>query len=399
VARRARKETSGRWLKLAVISVPAAACAAIVMAALVEVGVRATWDPKRGTPGFYVADPIRGQRLGAGYNGWFAGVPVQINRLGFRDPREYSLQKKANTFRILVMGDSVTFGHGAVFLTTYPYLLEQQLVAWNPAIDWQVWNLGVPGYNTRQELLYLKEVAPTFQPDLVILGFFPNDVTDNAPVPEATTMARAMSRVTSWTRAHWWSLEFYKRTYLTLIWKLTAREEVKRRFEQLAAEDSLSAPAGALSDEADQQLTPFDRLTGEQLAALRCPTGSKSGPQGSEDLQRDPQWPAFVEAVGELQALHKSGAVHLVFFLNMAPPTCPDGDFFYEGGIRYVNQVVLDLFRRGAPAVSPLEAFFPLRPSQMPRAGGHSLGNANWVKAQVLFQYLREHVLPGRVPH
>jgi hypothetical protein len=30
----------------------------------------------------------------------------------------------------------------------------------------------------------------------------------------------------------------------------------------------------------------------------------------------------------------------------------------------------------------------------MPLASGHSLGNANAVKADVLFEYLRDHVLP-----
>ena len=86
------------------------------------------------------------------YDGWFAGVPVRINNLGFRDPREYPLEKPPGTFRILVLGDSVTFGHGSLYETTYPYLLEQRLKQWRPSVNWQVWNLGVPGYNTRQEL-------------------------------------------------------------------------------------------------------------------------------------------------------------------------------------------------------------------------------------------------------
>ena len=86
----------------------------------------------RGTPGFFVSDPTRGQRLAAGYDGWFAGVPVRINALGFRDSRDYAIEKAPDTFRILVLGDSVTFGHGAMFEATYPYLLEQRLKALAP---------------------------------------------------------------------------------------------------------------------------------------------------------------------------------------------------------------------------------------------------------------------------
>ena len=63
---------------------------------------------------------MRGQRLAPNYDGWFAGVPVHINGLGFRDARDYALEKGPNTFRILVLGDSVTFGHGSVDEHTYP---------------------------------------------------------------------------------------------------------------------------------------------------------------------------------------------------------------------------------------------------------------------------------------
>ena len=135
---------SHRLRKLLILGLPAALLSVVVAVALIEVWVRVRWDERRGTPGFYVSDAVLGQRLGAGYDGWFAGAPVKINDLGFRDPRNYSLAKTPGTFRILVLGDSVTFGHGAVYETTYPYLLEQRLKQWRPDVEWQVWNLGVP---------------------------------------------------------------------------------------------------------------------------------------------------------------------------------------------------------------------------------------------------------------
>ena len=86
---------------------------------------RATWDPRKARPGFFL-DAMRCAASGSppNYDGWFAGVPVHINSLGFRDRREYRLAKRPNTFRILVLGDSVTFGHGSVSEHTYPCLLE-----------------------------------------------------------------------------------------------------------------------------------------------------------------------------------------------------------------------------------------------------------------------------------
>jgi hypothetical protein len=102
-----------RFRKLIFIALPATIAAMLVAALAIEVFVRLSWDESRGTPGFFVSDPVRGQRLAANYHGWFAGVPAQTNALGFRDSRNYSLEKARNTFRILVLGDSVRFGHVA----------------------------------------------------------------------------------------------------------------------------------------------------------------------------------------------------------------------------------------------------------------------------------------------
>ena len=115
------------WLR---VSIPAAALALALSMALVEVWVRQSWDLKQGTPGFYVMDPQRGQRLGANYDGWFAGVPVHINSLGFRDPKDYDLAKASNTFRILVLISSLAWATAVHAQTAkVPDTLEQRLLA------------------------------------------------------------------------------------------------------------------------------------------------------------------------------------------------------------------------------------------------------------------------------
>lgn len=380
--------------RMVAVSVPSAVVALILAAAAAEVWVRLSWDERRGQPGFYAADPIRGQRLRAGYDGWFSGVPVKINQLGFRDHREYGLAKGPQTFRILVLGDSVTFGHGSVFEGTYPYLLEQQLRQWQPAIDWQVWNLGVPGYNTRQEWAYLQEVAGAFAPDLVVVGFFPNDLVDNRMPPPQGAFRTAASGAASWVRARWYSAEWYRRVYLSARWWVSSAAGNRPPVTPLNTDDRV-VPAGAAVVDADEQkLTPFETLTDAQVASHLCPSGSRPGTEGVENIQRDAGWPHFVSAVRDLQAMHTAGVVRLVFFLNVAPPVCPDGDFFYDGGASSVNRLFLEVMGQGTPAISAFGAFLSLRPSQMPNASGHSLGNANLVKASVLSGYLRESVLP-----
>jgi hypothetical protein len=375
----------------------ALACAfAVIVAAIgVEIWVRRTWDVRRGTPGFYVPDAIRGVRLSESYSGWFAGVPVHINSLGLRDAREYALVKQPNTFRILVLGDSVTFGHGSVYEHTYPYLIEQRLKAWRPDVDWQVWNAAVPGYNTSQELAHLVEVGPRFDPDLVIVGFYENDLLDNRAVPPPTRARRAATAVTAVARRHLWSLEFYRRVYYTVAWRVTSPTAYRRRLEELARGDA-DEPRDATQLEA-QQLTPYDWFSDDLVASRACRVGCTS-PDVIAQMQRDPSFAPWLEAVRGFQSRHREGGYRIVFFLNIVPRRSYEGDFFFDGSTRLLNQFLLRTLGDGTPAVSVHDAFLHVRPSQMPDADGHAFGNANEVKAKVLFEYLRDRVLPDALP-
>ena len=382
----------GPWRKLLAITVPAIGVMAIVMAAAVEVWVRATWEPRKGRPGFFLTDAARGQRLAAGYDGWFAGVPVHINQLELRDQREYDLAKRPNTFRILVLGDSVTFGHGSVAEHTYPYLVEQRLEAWRPDIDWQVWNAAVPGYNTSQELAHLLDVGPRFQPDLVVVGFFENDLIDNRPMASPGVMSKALAGSLSFLRRHVYSLEFYKKAYLTLAWRHSRSDEYRRRVEHLGTEESLLAGVEDASALKQQALTPFDRLSDAQVRDVNCVYGMKPNATLIPAIEHDDGFAAWLAAVRGFQRLHAEGTYRIVFFLNDAPPVCPDGDVFYDGGSKVIDEFYLRLMSEGTPAVSTYDAFLHVRPSQMPNASGHSIGNSNVVKADVLFEFLRDRL-------
>lgn len=385
--------------KLLFLGVPAAACAALLAMLAIEVWVRAAWDERRGTPGFFLSDATRGQRLAAGYDGWFAGVPAKINSLGFRDDREYAVSKAPDTFRILVFGDSVTFGHGARFETTYPYLLEQRLKAWRADVNWEVWNLGVPGYNTRQELAYLQEVGRRFNPDLVVIGFYPNDFTGNEHGPSTGPVSRAAAAVVRALQQHLYSFEFYKRVYLTARWALSRDDDFKRRLEHLQTEAELAIRLESFADAPEQALTAVDYFTDEQVKDYVC----AGKPQVDETLPGElaeriraesPDVKPWLDAVRALQRLAREQAYRIAFFINMAPETCGDDDRFYNGGSLADERILLEVLGDGTPVASSARAFLHYRPSQMPVAAGHSLGNANRVKADVLFGLLQQRVLP-----
>ena len=99
------------------------------------------------------------------------------NEFGFRD-REREYENKGRHYRILVLGDSFTYGAGVKFIEDlYPYRLEERL---NQGLSeegrkFEVINTGLKGLSTAQEFHYLKRKGMLFKPDLLILGFVLND--------------------------------------------------------------------------------------------------------------------------------------------------------------------------------------------------------------------------------
>ena len=380
--------------KIALIALPAGLVAGLLMAVAIEVWVRWSWDATKGVPGFFVTDAARGQRLADNYDGWFAGVPVKTNRFGFRSTRDDRLEKTPNTFRILVLGDSVTFGHGAV--SDYPSLLEVSLKRWRPEVDWQVWNLGVPGYNTAQEFTYLEEVGRRYSPDLVVVGFFLNDIIDNAAPHPPSLAKRAAAGALAFVQRHWYSYEFYKRVVLTLAWRLSTNDAVRQRVESLETEEKLVAASGALADAGRQQITAFD-LAPPGTPPRACPDAMVPSAKDLAEMQQREDWPSFLQAVRAFQAQHAAGAFRVAFFLNIVPPVCPDGDWFYDAR-SLENAYFVQLFGQGTPVVSAYDRFLRSRPSQMPLAEAHAIGNSNQLKADVLFDFLRDSGLVPAAP-
>ena len=96
------------------------------------------------------------------------GVNVKINSKGLRE-YEYEYEKPEDVKRILVLGDSITFGWGVDFEDIYSKVLERKLR------DYQVINTGVGNYNTNMEVVFLNREGLKYEPDLIILGYYIND--------------------------------------------------------------------------------------------------------------------------------------------------------------------------------------------------------------------------------
>ncbi|MGE0151104.1 MAG: SGNH/GDSL hydrolase family protein [Reyranellaceae bacterium] len=119
--------------------------------------------------------------------GHFMGVPVSINALGLRD-RDYTPAKPAGAVRIVMLGDSVTFGWGVRIEDTPSKMVERLLNAGTAAPRYEVINTGVGNYNTVQEVTYFLNRGLQLDPDIVVLNYFINDA-EPTPLRKQSALA------------------------------------------------------------------------------------------------------------------------------------------------------------------------------------------------------------------
>jgi hypothetical protein len=132
-----------------------------------------------------------GWRPREGFKGTEDGQKLTINRRGYRGP-EHPYERTSGRKRVVIVGDSISFGEGVDDERIFSALLE----SWSSKIE--VVNLSVGGYGTDQELIMLEREGLRYHPDVVILGFcLFSDFTDNT-LPSALFDARQPKPYFTW---------------------------------------------------------------------------------------------------------------------------------------------------------------------------------------------------------
>lgn len=93
--------------------------------------------------------------------------------------KEYKLDKESNVYRILLLGDSIAQQNwGAEFL-------EEKLNN-NPILNkkykFEIWNAGVASWDIRRYANYLEYKGIKYNPDMVLIFFWNNDVGSNTAI-------------------------------------------------------------------------------------------------------------------------------------------------------------------------------------------------------------------------
>jgi len=105
-------------------------------------------------------------------------VEMRINKEGLR-AGDFSRKKPEGVRRILVFGDSFVEGWG---VESHEAVSEQlqKCMQDDHADSVEVINFGVAGYGTDQELLFYEKLGKSYEPDVVIVLFYGNDLWNNA---------------------------------------------------------------------------------------------------------------------------------------------------------------------------------------------------------------------------
>jgi hypothetical protein len=119
------------------------------------------------TKGWVTKPYLKKEVLSEGVEGF------STNSKGLRGEDEYTYKKPNSVTRILVLGDSQTFGYEASDNGTYSHQLENMLP------NSQVINFGGNGYGHDQMLISFEEEGIKYNPDIVIVGFVAEDMERN----------------------------------------------------------------------------------------------------------------------------------------------------------------------------------------------------------------------------
>lgn len=100
-------------------------------------------------------------------------VRFDFNAQGFRE-KEFT-KKEPGKKRIVIIGDSFTYGHGMDNSLSYPRVMEKLLREKCPGGNYEVLNLGVGNTGIGWDYSITPIVLKKLKPDILIYGYFLND--------------------------------------------------------------------------------------------------------------------------------------------------------------------------------------------------------------------------------
>jgi lysophospholipase L1-like esterase len=259
---------------------------------------------------FSVLDPTLGMRYvpGAVYRFRHPEYTVEyaINEEGLRTGGLGATRQAPQGLKLLLLGDSFTFGQGVPYEMTWGAVAERELRALGVGVE--TINAGMQGMDTRSELLLLRELRSRHRPDVVVLGFLINDLYTNLPL-EPAERVRSDSGDWSRVRDHVFVTAGSARTFhlLELARRIVTSNDAVYTAMYLAAPDRGEFFRLPLTQRPRRQLEVTDGLFRQLVAECRklgVPLVVVSIPQQFQVLYRASQGKAAPEVDVDLYDRH-----------------------------------------------------------------------------------------------
>lgn len=150
----------------------------LICIAILEVALRITASPHTG-PQYMQKDPVLHHAQIPNTNLRFVrsewDTTISVNEIGLRD--DPLIDKTKTKLRILMLGDSYTWGFGVENHETFSQVLEKKFKQNGYDID--VINAGVVSYSPILEYLFVRERGLSLDPDIIILNLDLTDLRDD----------------------------------------------------------------------------------------------------------------------------------------------------------------------------------------------------------------------------
>lgn len=227
----------------------------------------------------------------------FFTLPPQpgVSSDGLRD-YQHALAATDGRVRIVSLGDSVTFGYRVRYELSYPALLEKYMA--DEGMPAEVFNVALPGWSMRQELLAWRRIARKYKPEIVLLGVCLNDIAE---------MHNNLSRPPTW--AAW----LFKHSALVRAVARPEQREIASVRELFDAPDSARVRNGWARWHDELRLLAHEvSAAGGTLVVISFPF--------REQVRPDPQPPHPQEKLASICA--QEGLP----FIDMLEPLKPMGD-------------------------------------------------------------------------
>jgi len=167
-------EPAGRFFLKAGLSVGVFLAMMVILEIILRLTKEPPWRPDlvsfRAEPGgkLYEDDPILGFRLKAGRYDLFMADGTRVSTTHLPGHERATRQAGAETERpeIWIFGCSYTYGWSVPDEETYPWLVQNALPRFH------IRNLGIPGYNNVQSLLWMRQkIQNGDRPQVVVLAY------------------------------------------------------------------------------------------------------------------------------------------------------------------------------------------------------------------------------------